>query len=515
MLPRAVLRIASHPPQAPVRFASLNSAVNQGIRKSRAASTNREGDTSRSSTSKRLDEPQWPWQNTEYLDELDKPPLSRAAQRRDREELPVHIQDLKKKPPPWYRPVPEKPPIKKSLVPPKRIPFSSPSSEFLYGSSAVMAALRCNRRKMYVLYIYESEDEFITRMDSRVHILDSVRKFALAAGVKVKNVTGKWVKLLDQMSHGRPHNGVVLEASRLPKLPVEAFEPVLATTATHFSSIVVRQPADEAVVNGTDGRIPRFSYTHQSNYLVQEPEKRFPFVLVLEGITDQGNLGAILRSAYYFGVDAVVLTRNTAPVSAVAIKASAGAAENLPLLSVTNPTAFVDRSRAAGWRFFAADAPASESDDTAAVDEPDQQPAEPPSSSWPSSAQHQPSVSPPLDPSSPALPLRALAGHLKTSPCALMLGSEDRGLAPKLLRRADSTVAIRSALTDSRAEDDGAAVDSLNVSVAAALLCEAFLGSSSTVQRQAEGGSSVIGMVEKMKRADGNKLEEDDGNRVF
>jgi len=58
--------------------------------------------------------------------------------------------------------------------------------------------------------------------------------------------------------------------------------------------------------------------------LLEGPEPRL--VLALDGVEDPQNLGAILRTAEAAGVDGVLLTeRRSAPLSPVAIKASAGA----------------------------------------------------------------------------------------------------------------------------------------------------------------------------------------------
>ncbi len=60
-------------------------------------------------------------------------------------------------------------------------------------------------------------------------------------------------------------------------------------------------------------------------------------VLALDGVEDPQNLGALLRTAEGAGVDGVLLTeRRAAPLSAVAVKASAGAAEHLRLARVVN-----------------------------------------------------------------------------------------------------------------------------------------------------------------------------------
>ncbi|MBV8115089.1 MAG: 23S rRNA (guanosine(2251)-2'-O)-methyltransferase RlmB [Silvibacterium sp.] len=60
-------------------------------------------------------------------------------------------------------------------------------------------------------------------------------------------------------------------------------------------------------------------------------------LLALDGIEDPQNLGALLRSADASGVDGVIITeRRAAPLSAVAVKASAGAAEHVRIARVVN-----------------------------------------------------------------------------------------------------------------------------------------------------------------------------------
>jgi 23S rRNA (guanosine2251-2'-O)-methyltransferase len=60
-------------------------------------------------------------------------------------------------------------------------------------------------------------------------------------------------------------------------------------------------------------------------------------LLVLDGVTDPHNLGACLRSADVFGVHAVVVPKDRAVgVNATVAKAASGAADTVPLISVTN-----------------------------------------------------------------------------------------------------------------------------------------------------------------------------------
>ncbi len=61
------------------------------------------------------------------------------------------------------------------------------------------------------------------------------------------------------------------------------------------------------------------------------------FLLLLDGVTDPHNLGACLRSADAFGVDAVIIPKDRAVgVNATVAKVASGAAETVPVIAVTN-----------------------------------------------------------------------------------------------------------------------------------------------------------------------------------
>lgn len=67
------------------------------------------------------------------------------------------------------------------------------------------------------------------------------------------------------------------------------------------------------------------------------PAQTARLLLALDGVEDPQNLGALLRVADGAGVDGVLLTeRRSAPLSPVAVKASAGAVEHLRIARVVN-----------------------------------------------------------------------------------------------------------------------------------------------------------------------------------
>lgn len=165
--------------------------------------------------------------------------------------------------------------------------------------------------------------------------------------------------------------------------------------------------------------------------LVRRPEWRFedlvgglPLVVVLAGVQDPGNVGTVIRSAEALGASGVATCRagelGTAnPWQPKALRASAGSALRLPILAGPAAPVLLVQLRAAGLKLFAATlaggAPPWEAD------------------------------------------LR--------QPAALLVGNEGAGLPAEIERSADQLIRIPTEPAHA-----GARVDSLNASVAAAVL---------------------------------------------
>jgi 23S rRNA (guanosine2251-2'-O)-methyltransferase len=80
------------------------------------------------------------------------------------------------------------------------------------------------------------------------------------------------------------------------------------------------------------------------------PGARRRLIVALDQVVDPGNLGAILRSAEFFGAVGVVWAKDrSAPLSPLAVRASAGATERLPLCVVTNLSRALETAKKAGW----------------------------------------------------------------------------------------------------------------------------------------------------------------------
>ena len=175
------------------------------------------------------------------------------------------------------------------------------------GIQSVRAALRDTPSLARKLYLMKG------RRDARFNELIGM---ARESGVRYQTVEEAWFKRRDIEG---AHQGVLLECH-------------------------ARQLADEQTLQQ---RWPELGPT--------------PLVLVLDNITDPRNFGACLRTANAAGVDVVIVPkRNSAPLSAVAMKTAQGGAEDLFIVQVTNLARTLSWLKEQGVWLFGADADGDE-----------------------------------------------------------------------------------------------------------------------------------------------------------
>ena len=84
----------------------------------------------------------------------------------------------------------------------QKLPYTTPASEFLYGTSSVLAALEAGRRKCYKLYISTQLGD----SQDRSSLYKSLRRLAASRGAEIFDAKERYERALDHASQGRPHN---------------------------------------------------------------------------------------------------------------------------------------------------------------------------------------------------------------------------------------------------------------------------------------------------------------------
>jgi 23S rRNA (guanosine2251-2'-O)-methyltransferase len=117
--------------------------------------------------------------------------------------------------------------------------------------------------------------------------------------------------------------------------------------------VVKAEDADLARMAGSEGRhqgiiatVREYSYAPLEQLLEQKPDP----LLIVDGVTDPRNLGAIMRSAECAGVRGIVLARDrTSGVTPAAVKASAGAWIHLQIARCGNVAQTLEALKAQGY----------------------------------------------------------------------------------------------------------------------------------------------------------------------
>ena len=96
----------------------------------------------------------------------------------------------------------------------------------------------------------------------------------------------------------------------------------------------------KAKTQGIIAFVPNFKYCEVKDiFLNAERKNEKPFIVILDGITDPHNLGAIIRTCECAGVHGVIIPENRAcEVNSTVYKTSAGAIVHMPVAIVTNLT---------------------------------------------------------------------------------------------------------------------------------------------------------------------------------
>ncbi len=164
-----------------------------------------------------------------------------------------------------------------------------------------------------------------------------------------------------------------------------------------FSSPVVFQPLEEIITKTFE-------------------EGEIPFLIYLDGITDVRNMGAIARTAWYMGAHALIIpNRDSAALNDEAVKSSAGALLSIPVCRSQNAEQTLNYIKHSGIELVCA----TEKSDTLIYK---------------------------VD---------------MTGPICLIMGAEDKGIQPGILKMSSKLVKI----------PDQRAFNSLNVSVASGIAC--------------------------------------------
>ena len=181
------------------------------------------------------------------------------------------------------------------------------TTEFIYGIHPLIELLKAKKRKLFKVYTTKPEPKAFKKIQ---HLLP---KYPVEIVYKKKQELNNLVDTTD-------HQGIVALVSPL-QIRKKPFDPKKQATHEHAT-----------------------------------PEHALPeqkAILLLDGIQDTRNLGAIIRSAYCTGFQGIVIPKKgSAPLNASTYKASAGLIEHIEIYQPPSTAAAVNELKKAGYNLY-------------------------------------------------------------------------------------------------------------------------------------------------------------------
>ena len=191
------------------------------------------------------------------------------------------------------------------------------TTEFIYGIHPLIELLKAKKRKLFKVYTTKPEPKAFKQIQ---HLLP---KYPVEIVYKKKQELNNLVDTTD-------HQGIVALVSPL-QIRKKPFDPKKQAThehATHEHATPEQASPEHAL-----------------------PEQKA--ILLLDGIQDTRNLGAIIRSAYCTGFQGIVIPKKgSAPLNASTYKASAGLIEHIEIYQPPSTAAAVNELKKAGYNLY-------------------------------------------------------------------------------------------------------------------------------------------------------------------
>lgn len=112
---------------------------------------------------------------------------------------------------------------------------------------------------------------------------------------------------------------------------------------------------------GVVAEVEEYQYCSLNDLVAKANESKYPLLIILDGVKDPHNLGAILRCADAYGANGIIIKKNgQVQVNSTVAKVSTGAIDYVPICQVTNLVQTITTLKKHGYWIVASDGSAKE-----------------------------------------------------------------------------------------------------------------------------------------------------------
>lgn len=112
---------------------------------------------------------------------------------------------------------------------------------------------------------------------------------------------------------------------------------------------------------GVIAQISPIKYIELEEFLEKKDKNKFDSLVILDGVEDSHNLGAIIRTCVCAGVSGIIIpSRRNVQVNSIVEKTSAGAINHIPIIKVNSLVSAIQKLKNNDWWVIATDASAKD-----------------------------------------------------------------------------------------------------------------------------------------------------------
>ncbi len=178
---------------------------------------------------------------------------------------------------------------------------------YIWGKNAVLEALSKNPKRINKIYISKN-----IGLDNR---LKKIKELAL-------------------------NNSVIIQFTNLNK----------------YLEIIKEETGEDINLQGVVASVSPVEYISLENFIEHAPKDKFKKLVILDGVSDPHNFGAIIRTMAAAGYDGILIgNHRSCPVTPVVEKTSAGAVNHIPIIKANSLSGAVDYLKNNDWWIIALD----------------------------------------------------------------------------------------------------------------------------------------------------------------
>ncbi len=128
------------------------------------------------------------------------------------------------------------------------------------------------------------------------------------------------------------------------------------TNLNKYLEIIRLETGEDVNLQGVVASVSPVEYISLENFIGACPDNKFRKIVVLDGVSDPHNFGAIIRTATAAGYDGILIgNHRSCPITPVVEKTSAGAVNHIPIIKANSLSGAVDFLKNNDWWIIALD----------------------------------------------------------------------------------------------------------------------------------------------------------------